>query len=190
MSGAGERIRLFAALELPEEIVESLVSWRGDAAGSLPGLRMLDPQHLHTTLCFLGWQASEASEAIADACRSVVDETPAPELVVGRPVWLPARRPRVLAVELGDRDGGLARLQAALSARLEAGGWYVPERRPYLGHVTVARARHGASPRPTTLYGPAERSFRASRVTLFRSVLAPVGARYEAVARMAFTSSA
>jgi 2'-5' RNA ligase len=53
---------------------------------------------------------------------------------------LPTRRPRVLALGLRDIDGRGAALQAALAARLQAGGWYAPEGRPWLPHITLARA--------------------------------------------------
>lgn len=176
-----QRLRLFVALALPTQITQALLSWRDEVLRGLRGLRVLGPEHLHVTLCFLGWQASEAAEKIAAACQSTAAAGSAPELVLGRPVWLPPRRPRVLAVELDDPGDGLARLQSALSARLAESGWYVPERRPYLGHVTVARVRRNASVRPGPLVGPPELSFTAPLLTLFRSILSPAGARYEAL---------
>jgi len=136
------------------------------------------------------------------ACRGVAAEASAPAIVLGDAVWLPPRRPRVLAVALDDPASGLAGLQSALSASLQEGGWYVPERRPYMGHVTVARVRGGeraqvgegapaaaptalrAPPAPTALRAPPALSFTASEVILFRSLLSPAGARYEALARV------
>lgn len=177
-----ECIRLFVALELPVEIRERLLAWRSEAVRELSGLRLLDPEQLHVTLCFLGWQDSAAAQDIAAASQASASTATAPKLALGRPVWLPPRRSRVLAVELDDPEDGLARLQSALSARLAAGGWYVPERRPYRGHVTVARVRPSASGRPSPLAGPPGLSFTASLLTLFRSVLSPAGARYEALA--------
>ena len=40
----------------------------------------------------------------------------------------------VLAVELSDDSGPLARIQGALSGALVAGGWYAAESRAFLAH--------------------------------------------------------
>lgn len=173
-----ERVRLFVALELPAEVREALAAWASDLG--LRGLRLLAAQQLHVTLCFLGWQAQEAAEPIAAACRPV-EVSGALALRLDRAIWLPPRRPRVLAVALDDSSGRLAALQGDLSHRLEAGGWYVPERRPYMAHVTLARVRRNATVRPVDLPNPPGASFTASHVTLFRSRLSAAGARYEAL---------
>ncbi|MFL5821825.1 MAG: RNA 2',3'-cyclic phosphodiesterase [Solirubrobacteraceae bacterium] len=178
-----ERVRLFVALELPEDVRQALGRWRSDALRNITGLRAIPPDHLHVTLCFLGWQDAGEVEAIADACRAVTASEP-PELTLGEAVWLPPRRPRVLAVQLHDAHGRLAALQSELSQRLEAGGWYVPERRPYMAHVTVVRVRRQARVSPSALAEPEAMAFRASQVTLFRSHLSAAGARYEALAGM------
>jgi hypothetical protein len=39
------------------------------------------------------------------------------ELAIGAPAWLPPRRPRVLAVEVGDPDGTLLALHDGLRRR-------------------------------------------------------------------------
>jgi len=140
----GERVRLFVALVLPSQAIDELIGWRAEATRGFSGLRLLDPEQLHVTLCFLGWQPLEARDSIADVCRAVASAGSVSELVLGQPLWLPPRRPRVLAVELEDPGEGLAKLQSELSLRLEAGGWYAPERRKYMPHVTVARVRRGA----------------------------------------------
>lgn len=119
---------------------------------------------------------------IGQACAaSVHGPTTAAAAVAAR--WLPRRRPRVLAVELSDPDGALAHLQSTLADRLAAGGWYEPERRRFLPHVTVARVGRGrgdALPgRSGALPDPPAASFLISRVSLMRSHLGPGGSRYE-----------
>jgi 2'-5' RNA ligase len=179
-SGArGERARLFVALELPDEAREALVRWRSAAAAGIRGLRLVAPENLHATLCFLGSRPANEVDAIAAAC-GVAAREPVLESAFGAPLWLPRRRPGVLAVELLDRRGALARLQATLSAALATGGWYTPEARPFLPHVTVARVGRDARVRPVEV-GPPDDGFdvRCSRVTLYRSRLGAGGARYE-----------
>jgi RNA 2',3'-cyclic 3'-phosphodiesterase len=117
---------------------------------------------------------------IAAVCRAAVEPATF-SVALGEALWLPPRRPRVVAVELPDPSGGLARLQAAVSAALAARGFYEPESRPYLGHVTVARVGRGARVRAHELLAPEPVGFDAEAVTLYRSRLERGGARYEAL---------
>ncbi len=173
-----ERVRLFVALELPDDIVTGLVRWRGDVITAEPALRPVPPTSLHVTLCFLGSLSAVAVSDIIVACDAAA-RLPAPALSVERAVWLPPRRPRVLAVELGDVDARLADVQSTLSEALRASGWYTPEARPFLAHVTVARVRNRARVRPRELSPPPSERFVGSRVTVFRSRISSAGARYE-----------
>ena len=204
----GERARLFVALEVPGDVVGELVRWRSSAVAGSGRLRLPGPEHLHVTLCFLGWQPADQVTRVAGACGRLAGARRV-RVALGEPVWLPPRRPRVLAVRLDDPDGRLAHLQAQLSAILAGEGWYTPERRPYMPHVTVARAGQAqagraqagraqagraqagraaklsspAPPAPPALPAPPPAlAFTASRVTLFRSRLSPAGARYEPLA--------
>ncbi|HTX29957.1 MAG TPA: RNA 2',3'-cyclic phosphodiesterase [Solirubrobacteraceae bacterium] len=177
---SNDRARLFVALELPRNVREALVRWR-ERLGSdaVKRLRPIASEALHVTLCFLGWRAEDEVSAIAAACTVVAAEA-APALSLGASLWLPRRRPRVLAVELEDAHAGLARVQAALSGALSAGGWYEPENRPYLAHVTVARVKgDGRDARLPEPPAPPRLNFQASRVVLYRSRLSRAGAHYE-----------
>ena len=171
------RARLFVALELPASARDILARWRGAGLREIAALRPVPVEHLHATLCFLGSRPVQDIDEIAAACGVVAGE-PIAEPRLGEAVWLPARRPRVLAVRLED-DGALARIQAALSASLAAGGWYAPEPRPFLAHVTVARVAKDARIKAPALEPPPAVHVRCSRVTLYRSRLGSAGARYE-----------
>jgi RNA 2',3'-cyclic 3'-phosphodiesterase len=132
---------------------------------------------------------------VGRVCSQLSPGDPAP-LSLGQGLWLPPRRPRVLAVRLNEgtgHGGGVRRLsaiQAELSELLADGGWYEPERRTYLPHVTVARAgrrdRVAASPLPD----PPTLSFTAPRLTLFRSRLSRGGASYEALCTLSLVGTA
>ncbi len=175
-----ERVRLFVALRLPQEVRDLLISWRGGVDVAASDLRPVPPQALHVTLCFLGSRAADEVESIARACGLLSGSAPVP-LAVDEPVWLPPRRPRVLAVRLADGTGALSQAQARLERSLVAGGWYEPEPRPFLAHVTVARAVRGARLRNVDLPAVPELTFVGRRITLFRSRMSRSGARYEAL---------
>jgi 2'-5' RNA ligase len=185
-AGLPERVRLFAALELPLHAREALERWSTSAIRDLPALRRISGDALHVTLCFLGWRAANEIEEIGEACAVAVATRPAPELSLAEPVWLPERRPRVLAVRLHDPSGALARLQAALVTALSGGGWYAPEARPFLAHVTAARVPRGARVRPAALACLPPVAFSGAGVTLYRSHLGSAGARYEALRTVPF----
>lgn len=175
-----ERVRLFLALELPDGTRSALARWRDEAMSQVSGLRAIAGEYLHATLCFLGWRSASEVDPILGACDSL-GGLPVPALRLGEAIWLPPRRPRVLSVELGDQTGGLARVQSTASDALAGGGWYTPEKRPYLGHVTVARVRREARVPRIGLSPPPPLEFLAPRVTLYRSRLSPAGAHYDSL---------
>src|SRR5689334_16654646 len=109
----GATARLFVAVDPPADVCEELQAWTRDAlarrtrargGGASGEARVLEPEALHLTLCFLGGRPVAEIETIGDVlagCGTTVGE-----LEVGAPLWLPPRRPRLLAVEVHDRDGG------------------------------------------------------------------------------------
>ena len=176
-----DRGRLFVALDLDDEPRAALASWRAGIVSDHPGVKPVAEEALHVTLCFLGMCAMGDVDAIAAAC-AIGSGAPIHGLAFGAAMWLPRRRPRVLAVAIEDPTRALAGVQSALSQALGAGGWYRPQARPYLAHVTVARVakdqRVGTgtpSPPPPLALAPAE------SLTLYRSHLSPRGSRYEAL---------
>ncbi len=178
-STGSERVRLFVALELPGGARQALERWRDEPLRELSGLRQVPPAGLHLTLCFLGWRERSEIEPIGAAVATALQTVRAAQLHFGRAVWLPKRRPSVLAVGVEDPSGDLARIQVSVASMLSDGGWYTPETRPFLGHVTLARVRRGVRIRGVTLPDVPAVAFTAQDVTLFRSRLERSGARYE-----------
>ena len=91
----------------------------------------------------------------------------------------------MLTVGIEDARGALTALQAAVSRRAGRRRRLQPEERAFLPHVTVARVRRGSRPLRRGLPAPpALPAFHWPSLTLYRSQLAPGGARYEALARV------
>jgi 2'-5' RNA ligase len=170
--------RLFVAADLPGEVRSAL------SAMAVPG-RPVPVESLHITLCFLG----EVDGAQIPAISSALDFlrlSASITLAVGEVLWLPPRRPRVCAVRLIDSDGALGALQASLSAALVAGGWYEPERRPFLAHVTVARLGREEPRQPPAVGAPGGlEPFAVPSISLYRSW---PGSRYEALASVTLSA--
>jgi 2'-5' RNA ligase len=184
---AGPRLRLFVALELPGSVRTGIGAWTASELAAIGTLRPVRVDGLHVTLCFLGSTAAGEIEPIGDRCRAVCAGHSALHLSIGDLLALPRRRPRAIAVRVGDEGRGqLSELQRDIADALAADGWYRPESRPFLAHVTVARVRSGArldaraleekAPRPT--------AFAADVVTLFESRTQPGGAVYQPRARV------
>jgi RNA 2',3'-cyclic 3'-phosphodiesterase len=186
--GARAGARLFLALDPPEQVRSELASWARGVAGKGrrgPGLRALPAEVLHITLCFLGSRPVAEIDALAPVPAGTVTEVG--ELAVGGPLWLPPRRPRALSLEIHDDEGELERLQRELVQEVRSAVAWEPERRRFRAHLTVARVRGreshlGAPGESIALPATPAVSFRPESLTLYRSLLEPTGARYEALA--------
>ena len=182
------RARLFVALDLPEEARAALVDWQARALDGREDLRAVAPEALHVTLAFLGHRPLSEIEPIAAAVGRAVRDRAAPRMQALRTLGVPRRRPRLFAVDLSDPDGGAGMIHAAVSESLAGGGFYVPERRRFWPHVTVARVgRAERQATPITIPPPPD-GLIAREVVLFRSHLGRGPARYEALGRFPLTA--
>ena len=168
---AGERIRLFCALDLPDDARATLATW---AAATLHQGRLVPADNLHVTLAFLGHRPAAEVPAITAALRTAAAEARPAEL---RPLRYRATR-SVGMIVLEDVGGGAATLASDLQGRLERLGLYRREARPWLPHVTVLRRPERGGEHPDT---PNMCSIHVVRSALYRSSLAPGGARYDAL---------
>ena len=183
------RARLFVALDLPEDLRDGLVAW-GRQHLRDPALRVVPPQSLHITLAFLGFLPEKEIGRLA----KIVDRlrSPAPTIQLGNPVAKPSRaRARLFALPAG--SPAAVALQRELAEELVGARLYEPEKRPFWPHLTVARTKSGGrgSKRQMTVEKPPGRLPKALlepalcvRVTLYRSELNPMGARYTPLARV------
>jgi 2'-5' RNA ligase len=193
--------RLFVALDPPARVREELIAWARSATAGWDrsgSLRLLGPDALHVTVCFLGdrpiEEIAEIGEILSECAMDVG------ELSIGAPLWLPPRRPRALAVEVKDQEGGLCALHEAVVGALaqvseEEFNTGTGARAGHLGrawdgrsgphrfrpHVTLARLRGGFAPRERRLQATPVLSFTPATLVLYRSRLAPAGASYEAL---------
>jgi RNA 2',3'-cyclic 3'-phosphodiesterase len=198
----GLTARLFAAIELPLWVAESLAEWAclvaDDSYGRRGGIRSLPAHSLHLTLCFLGSRPVGEIAALGAALDSY--ECPACELSLGAPLWLPARRPRALAVEVHDREGELRRAQSHLCEALERAATWEPERRRFRPHITLMRIGRGvyaprgsrgdrAAAEPPLLPPTPDLEFAPEAIVLYRSWLDADGASYEPLMRNELVSA-
>ena len=185
-----ERLRLFVAIDLPEDVRESLGRLQNDLRRhDLPSLRWTRPEGVHITLKFLGETPASSLPAIEAALARAVRGAQPFRLALGAPGTFGNRRgPRVLWVDVEGDVKPLQQLQAAVERELAAAG-FAPEERDFSPHLTLARVPQPPPP------GLAERVSRAlaavaaprgeiqvTEVVLMRSRLQAGGAVYSRVA--------
>jgi 2'-5' RNA ligase len=171
--GGDERMRLFVALRLPEPVVDVLVRWQREALGGADA-RPVPRENLHVTVAFLGARPAGDVEPILAELRQAA--------AAARPVVLGARdyreTPRVGMLRLTDSDDHARDFADDVAGRLAQGGFYEPERRRWLPHVTVLRFRAPPRLRPDV---PELGEFSPSDAALYHSVLRPSGAQYAVI---------
>ncbi|HSP72596.1 MAG TPA: 2'-5' RNA ligase family protein, partial [Gaiellaceae bacterium] len=127
-----ERVRLFCALRLPDDVLDAVVAWQHRV---LTDGRIVPRENLHLTAAFLGHRPTGEIPAVVAALRDAAAST--------RPMLLAVERYRetrsVGMLVCSNEDGAAAAFAADLQARLAAAGVYEPEGRRWLPHLTVLR---------------------------------------------------
>jgi RNA 2',3'-cyclic 3'-phosphodiesterase len=169
-----ERLRLFCALRLPEDVLGGLELWQHE---QLSG-RVVPRDNLHATLAFLGSRPATdlpaITAALVDACGGIGEI----ELSVRR--YRETRSVGMLVFD--DRTNEAGRLAKRLFDGLEALGVYEREKRPWLPHVTVLRFRTPPKLDPPV---PDLGTFGPSDAAVYMSALRPSGAQYDVLESVA-----
>lgn len=156
-------MRLFVALELPEEVKDRLAS----LTGGLPGVRWVRPENYHLTLRFIGevpgYMAEELDLALAN-----IRAKPFALSLSGLGTFEKGCRVQSLHV-VAERTPGLAHLQAKIETALQRAG-LPPERKRFAPHVTLARTDGAPLPKLAGFI-QAHNLFRTEPVMVERFVL-------------------
>jgi 2'-5' RNA ligase len=166
-----ERLRLFLALRLPDDVLDQVERWQHEQLG---GVRIVPREHLHVTLAFLGHRPAGELEPIVDVLRGAA--AGAEEIRLTPVRYRETRSVGMLALD--DADGHASALADVVQGRLEELRVYERERRRWFAHLTVLRFR-----RPPRLAAPLPDLgvFSPSEAAVYHSVLRPTGAQYEVV---------
>lgn len=179
-----ERLRLFCAVPLSEEVreravrhIELLRERAGDVRASWER-----PEKLHITLKFLGEIEPSRVEALSLAAERAALQTNSFTLSIeGAGAFPPRGLPRVLWLGIKDETGNLSGLQQSLEREAEREG-FMRDERAFHPHLTIARLRRPEGARQlASLHqqtGFEAVSFHASKLLVIRSDLGPKGSRY------------
>ena len=184
-------MRCFIAVDLSDEVRSTLDSTQGRLRARAPkaDLRWVDSAGMHLTLQFLGEVSdgllADVRRALATAATSV---SPLELACRGLGAFPGLTRPRVVWAGIHGAVGDLSRLAAACQHACEPLG-FVPEERPFRGHVTLGRVRspRGFAPLARVIESVVDYDFgawTAAEVVLYRSQLRRTGAVYEALDRV------
>lgn len=177
------KVRLFIAIELPEEIKKSLV----DLQREIPGMTWTKISNLHLTLCFIGEVGLEQKARIQEGLGRVCAHPFSLSLSglgmffkkTQAVLWAGLQESSSLSTLKNDMVAALADLAELPRAQ----GRFTP-------HITLGRMK---KPDKKVLQefvaqfsDVAQGTFRVEHMTLFRSILAPGGARHVVEERYLF----
>lgn len=177
-------LRLFVALDFPDEVRARLAG----LAGGVPGARWTDADSLHLTLRFIGEVPDDTAADIDAALAEIA--APGFDLVLdGVGVFGSGRNARVLWAGV-ERNDALAHLQGKIESALVRCGLPAEERK-FSPHITLARLKDAPKDRIGRFLeerglfraGP----MRIDHFTLYRSLLGKGGAVYQALNEYALT---
>lgn len=179
-------MRLFFAIELPEDVQALLDEATASLRAEAPELAWIDREKRHLTLKFLGDVADDALPRLAEAADCAAAKHGPLEMSVHEIGAFPNfRRARVVWIGV-EQEPRLELLHHDLELACADEGFEV-EGRPFRPHITLARVR---APLPAERLRALARTARrvrmqanvqVERITLFESSLAPTGASYRRI---------
>jgi RNA 2',3'-cyclic 3'-phosphodiesterase len=196
-------MRLFVALDLPDEVRRALGDLMAKLKPLSPDARWVRPEGMHVTLKFIGHAVrtgdTEKLDAVRAALAGVRSNGPVEMYFHGVGFFPNASRPRVVWCGVKASEN-LAPLAADIERVLEPLG--VPlEDRAFVPHLTLARFKTSRSAKPGRSNPPtgealrtaaaemAERNFGTASETnfhLFESITKPTGSEYRKLETYSF----
>ncbi len=193
-------MRLFAALDLPEQVLEEAAAWHAAACVHLPAGRWRDipARNWHLTLAFYGDVGGEAVDALAEALAECALNAPPLRLCFsGFGAFPGLHRPNVFWLGVGgtETDAGLKALaRCCRRAGRATVRRHSAKETPFRAHVTVARRR--GNPVPLSAEAMARMPdvpdvcWQAEVLRLYRSELHRDRARYFVLEEFALSADA
>jgi 2'-5' RNA ligase len=182
-------MRLFVALDFPEEVRNALRELMERLRRDSGGARWVRPEGMHVTLKFLGETDEKNLANIRGALAEIHSASPVEMHFRGLGFFPNERRPRVLWCGI-EASPNLGELAASVEGALEPLG-FPRESRAFVPHLTLAR--FPSPDRHQKLVRAAEElkeydfgATRESQMYLYQSVLHPSGAQYTRLESFSF----
>jgi 2'-5' RNA ligase len=177
---SSDTMRMFAAVEVPEEIQQKVHAYAHELEGLFEGVKWVSPENLHLTLKFLGDVEPGQVDEIKDALDDAMSKYGPFELGFADTGFFPSeKRPRVIWVGADGEIEQLVDMFQTLEGNLEPLG-FDREARTFSPHLTIGRVRKFERitvPPDLKHFEPV--SFTADTIALIKSTLTPQGPIYE-----------
>ncbi len=181
-------IRSFIAIDIPEEVKETLGKLISQIKPSLPKIGWTKAQNIHLTIKFLGNIQSSQIPAVKMAMEEICMIPSFSLKGHGLGIFPNIKRPRVIWVGLQGELSPLKRIQFSIEKTLEKDG-FKRETRGFHPHLTLGRIKSAVSQvkllellqEYKNFSTPA---FEVKELILYKSELRPEGARYTPLERV------
>jgi len=186
----GLKIRLFIALNIPDELREVLRGVQSRLKPCPGSISMVRPANIHITLKFMGHTEEQRLSPLIEALYTVSASTRPFELHSGGLGAFPSMKsPRGLWVGM-DESKELRALKEAMEGALLPAG-FEKDKKAFRPHLTLCRIRSKAAVKAMAAKaGPMKVekkvAFIVDRFVLYKSILNPSGARYEVIREFPF----
>jgi RNA 2',3'-cyclic 3'-phosphodiesterase len=186
-------VRLFIAIEIPENIRTAFASLLRDFPALAPQLKWVRPENLHVTLKFLGETDPSKLGTLQNMLSGVRSSEPVNLEFRGLGFFPNEKRPRVFWAGM-EASANLKTLAADIDQAVHNLGFTLEER-PYAPHLTLARISLPIIPPKlrqaiTEKSGQSFGSLTTREFHLIESKLKPTGAEYTTVQSFHFASEA
>lgn len=178
-----EIIRAFIAIELTEEVHNSLKKLQDSLKDSMPDVRWVKYGNIHLTLKFLGDTKVSMLDVIGKTIQSIANKySPFTISLAGLGAFPNSRKPSVIwtGIEKGKED--VTKLAVEVESAMERLG-FPKEKRSFKPHLTIGRVRE--IKHPLEMMKALENSdvreigeFIADKISLIKSQLDPSGSIY------------
>jgi 2'-5' RNA ligase len=173
-------IRLFVALEIPDDVKEEVISQCKAAAGNEAELRWEPKEKIHLTLKFIGEVKEELLSKIKDEIEFVNNYSSFACSISKFGFFFRDRQAKILWCNI-ETDESLFSLVDELNNRLQKFDIEI-EKRKFKGHLTLSRIKKPLNEdiiNKIKGFSFTPFNFTADKITLIQSVLKPYGSEYK-----------
>lgn len=178
-----ETLRTFIAVELPNDIHDSLQKLQNNLKDSMPDVRWTKYGNIHLTLKFLGDIEPSKVDKISVSIQSVANEFfPFTMSLAGIGAFPNSRKPSIVWVGIEEGSGEIVQIANRIESSMEKLG-FAKEKRPFKPHLTIGRIRE--LKHPSVMAKSLENNeigeigrFRVEKLSFIKSQLDPAGSIY------------
>jgi 2'-5' RNA ligase len=186
-------VRLFVAIQIPEDIRASIASLLQEFLAIAPQIKWIRVGNLHITLKFLGETDPDRLSPIKESLASIHSKNPVPLDFSGLGFFPNAKRPNILWAGI-QSSSNLQSIVSRIENQMHSLG-YPKEDRAFTPHLTLARLDKAVLPKTlkdTIAQNSAVHfgNFIARDFHLIESKLKSTGAEYTTVQSFSFVSEA